>query len=180
MNRTRIFSRLGAIALVIVLAPSAPVHAAPTLKTTVLPIYQIGNGAGVSLGHVVLASTLFNRLTAGGTYTASCASPVMLPTTGQRTLTSDGLLGGRSLTVTIPEWVPATVNMPGFYSLDRGATVSCTYNWTSRAVESGYSIGSGGISFPIGSGERADGSTQQFQMSVPGDTNSDDWQSCIP
>lgn len=180
MNRADLFSRLGAIALVAVLAPAAPLRAAPTLRTTVLPIYQVGTGAGVSLGHVVQASTVFNRLTAGGTYVASCASPDMQPTTGQRTLSSDGLLGGRSLTVTIPEWVPATVNMPGFNSLTRGTTVACTYNWTSRAVEGGYTVGSGGISFPTGSGERAEGSTQQFTMSVPGDTNQDDWQGCVP
>lgn len=180
MSRIEWVSRLGALALVASLAASAPTLAAPTLKTTVLPIYQVGTGAGVSLGHVVEASTLYNRLTAGGTYSASCASAQMLPTTGQRFLTSDGLLGGRSLTVTIPEWVPATINMPGFSSLTRGTTVSCTYTWTSRAVEGGYTVTPGGISFQTGNGERSDGYTQPFQMSVPGDTNTDDWQGCIP
>jgi hypothetical protein len=180
MSRFDLTSRLVALALIASLAGSSPVRAMPELRTTVLPIYQQGTGAGVSLGHVVQASTLFNRLTAGGTYSASCASPLMLPATGQRTLSSDGLLGGRSLTVTIPEWVPATINMPGFYSLARGTTVSCTYNWTSRAVEGGYTVGNGGVTFPTGSSERADGSSQPFQMSVPGDTNSDDWQGCIP
>lgn len=180
MSRVEWLSRLGALALVVSLAGSTPARAMPDLRTTVLPIYQVGTGSGVSLGHVVQAYTVYNRLSAGGTYSASCASAQMLPATGQRFLSSDGLLGGRSLTVTIPEWVPATINMPGFDSLTRGTTVTCTYNWTARAVEGGYTVGSGGISFPTGSGERSEGSTQPFQMSVPGDTNTDDWQGCIP
>jgi hypothetical protein len=180
MNRVERLTRLGALGSVALLAGSGPALAAPTLRTTVLPIYQIGSGAGVSLGHVVVASTVYNRLTAGGTYTASCASSQMMPATGQRFLSSDGITGGRSLTVTVPEWVPATVNMPGFTSLTRGSTVTCTYNWTSRAVEGGYTYAPGGISFQTGNGERSEGSTQPFQMSVPGDTNTEDWQGCIP
>lgn len=154
--------------------------AQPNLQTTVLPIYQIGNGAGVHLGHVVTASTLYNRLVAGGTFVAGCAHPDMLPARGQRTLSGDNVGGGVRLVVTIPETLPATVSMPGFYSLPRGTTVSCTYEWTSRAVESGYTIGPGGISFQVGNGEKSEGLFQQFQMSVPGDTNTDDWQGCIP
>ena len=180
MNRIEWLSRLGALAALELLAGSKPALAAPTLRTTVLPIYQVGTGAGVSLGHVVEAWTAYNRLTAGGSYVASCASSQMMPTTGQRFLSSDGFTGGRSLTVTIPEWVPATVNMPGFSSLTRGTTVTCTYTWTSRAVEGGYTYGPGGISWQTGNGERSEGSTQPFEMSVPGDTNTDDWQGCIP
>ena len=180
MSRIEWLKRLGALVPMVLIAAAAPTHAMPDLRTTVLPIYQVGTGAGVSLGHVVQAYTVYNRLTAGGTYSASCASAMMLPTTGQRTLSSDGLLGGRSLTVTIPEWVPATINMPGFNSLTRGTTVSCTYNWTARAVEGGYTVTPGGISFQSGNGERLEGSTQPFQMSVPGDTNTGDWQGCIP
>jgi hypothetical protein len=180
MNRLELVSRLGALTLVMALASSAPARATPGLRTTVLPIYQIGNGAGVNMGHVVQASTLYNRLLAAGTFSASCASALMQPATGQRTLSTDNLMGGLSLTVTIPEWVPAIVNMPGFYSLTRGTTVSCTYNWTSRAVEGGYTVGAGGVSFQSGNGERADGFFRQFQMSVPGDTGTDDWTTCIP
>lgn len=176
MTRVAALARFGVLAL----ACSGVVGAMPALQTRVLPIYQVGTGAGVSLGHIVQASTLYNRLTAGGTFSASCASPVMLPATGQRTLSNDGLTGGRSLTVTIPEWAPTIVNMPGFYSLARGTTVACTYNWTSRATEGGYTIGTGGITFQTGNGDRSDGFFQNFQMTVPGDTGSDDFQSCIP
>jgi len=179
MNRLLRLAVPGAAALASMVG-TVPVGAMPSLSTRVLPAYQVGNGAGVNMGHIVFASTLYNRLTAGGTFSASCAHPSMQPATGQRTLSSDNLTGGLSLTVTIPEWLPATISMPGFYSLPRGTTVSCTYNWTSKATESGYSVGFGGVSFQTGNGERSDGFFQPFQMSVPGDTNTDDWQSCIP
>ncbi len=176
MTRAAAVASFGVLAFV----SAATVNALPTLKTVVTPIYQVGTGASVSLGHIVTASTIYNRLTAGGTFSASCASPLMLPATGQRTLSNDGITGGRSLTVTIPEWVPTIVNMPGFYSLSRGTTVACTYNWTARATEGGYTIGSGGITYQTGNDERSEGFFQNFQMAVPGDTGSGDFQSCIP
>jgi hypothetical protein len=157
-----------------------PVSAVPQLTTIVSPPYQVSNGAGVRLGHTVIASTLYNRLVAGGTFSASCISPVMSPATGQRTLSKDSGLGGVSLVVTIPEWVPTLVNMPGFYSLTRGETVSCTYNWTSKAVEGGYSYSLGSFSYQTGNGEVSEGFFKPFTMSVPGDTNTGDWQSCVP
>lgn len=157
-----------------------PAAAVPQLHTVVSPPYQVNSGAGVRLGHTVIASTLYNRLTAGGTFSAGCINPVMAPATGQRTLSRENVVGGISLVVTVPEWVPALVNMPGFYSLTRGTTVSCTYNWTSRAIEGGYSVGASGISFQTGNGEVSEGFFQPFTMSVPGDTNTGDWQGCIP
>jgi hypothetical protein len=167
------------VAIVSALLPVIAV-AQPTLHTTVLPIYQVGNGAGVHLGHIVSASTAFNRLLAGGTFVASCAHPDMQPARGQRTLSADNYGGGLRMDVTIPAVLPATVAMPGFYSLTRGTTVYCTYEWTSRAVEGGFTVGAGGVTFQTGNGEKSEGFFQQFQMSVPGDTNTDDWQGCIP
>jgi len=154
--------------------------ATPFLQTQVMPVYQVSNGAGVMMGHIVNASTAYNRLIAGGTFIASCANSQMLPATGQRTVSKDAFLGGIVLRVTIPETLPALVSMPGFYSLPRGTTVQCTYNWTSRAVEGGYSIGAAGITYQTGNGELSEGFFRQFQMSVPGDTTQDDWQGCIP
>jgi hypothetical protein len=71
--------------------------------------------------------------------------------------------------------------MPGFNAAAmRGQHLSCTYNWTSRAVEAQYSIGANGIGFTTGGGERSDGNTQLFSMSVPslGDVN--DGSACTP
>jgi len=161
-------------------ACATPASAVPSMQVTVLPIYQIGNGAGVSMGHVVRAHTIYNRLQAGGTFVASCASPVMQPARGERTTSTDSYFGGLTLNVSIPYSLPATVYMPGFFSLDRGTSVNCTYSWTAKAIEGGFSISSNGISYQSGSGEISDGFFQAFQMNVPGDTNQDDWQSCIP
>jgi hypothetical protein len=154
---------------------------AVNLRTIVLPIYQVGTGATVSLGHTAIASTNYNRLFVGGTYSASCASPDMGTMTGQNFGTGENLVGGLSFNVTIPEWIPARVNMSGFNAAaTRGQRLNCTYNWTSRAVESGYTIGAGGISFQTGNGERSEGGTQLFSMSVPALTDVNEGGSCIP
>jgi hypothetical protein len=150
------------------------------LNTQLLPVYQVGTGSGVKLGHVVHASTNYNRLAAGGAYIAGCAHPEMMPTTGSRALYSENLLGGLQLAVTIPEWLPAMVNMPGFYSLPRGAQVTCTYNWTGHATEGGYVVGVGGISFQTGNGTQSEGGTQNFYMRVPGGTDPNENSTCIP
>jgi len=157
------------------------VVSAVELETYVLPTYQIGTGAQISLGHTVSARTNYNRLFAGGTYVATCAASEMLPTNGQRFLSSDALIGPRSLHVTVPANLPARVNMPGFNaSTLRGRRLDCTYNWTSRAVETQYSIGAGGIGFISGGGEMSEGSTQLFSMTVPslGDVN--EGSTCYP
>jgi hypothetical protein len=142
--------------------------------------YQVMTTGTVRLGHTVTASTDFNRLTAGGTYVAQCAHPQMLPVPGQRTLSTNAVLGGLSLTVTIPENQPAYVAMPGFESLPRGTTVNCTYSWTAKAVEGGYTAGGGGISVPVGQGEAGDGATRAFVMKVPSDTDPNKNSGCIP
>jgi hypothetical protein len=152
-----------------------------TLQTVVAPIYQVGNGAQVNIGHTVLASTNYNRLTAGGSYSAVCAAPDVLPATGQRYLSTSNVLGGLKLTVTIPEWHPALISMPGYYAAaTRGQTLNCTYSWVSRAVEGGYTVGTGGISFQVGNGEYSDGGTQPFIMTVPSLGDPNGWTSCIP
>jgi len=141
--------------------------------------YQVMTSGNVRLGHTVSASTNFNRLTAGGTYVAQCANPQMLAVPGQRTLTANAYLGGLSLTVTIPENQPAYVAMPGFDSLPRGTTVDCTYAWTAKAVEGGYTVGGGGLGVPLGQGESSDGATRSFKMKAPS-TDPDGNSKCIP
>ena len=105
----------------------------------------------------------------------------MLPATGQRFFTSEGTVGGTSASVTIPAVHPGRVNMPGFNaSTMRGRTIDCTYNWTSRAVESHFSVGVGGVGFTIGGGERSEGGTQLFIMKVPSLSDVNDGSTCIP
>lgn len=176
-STVRLTAFLGA-ALVLVMPHKA---LAVTLSTQVTAIHQVGVGAGVSLGHAAVASTNYNRLTAGGTYTATCASSLMLPTSGARTLSREGVIGGLSLVTTVPAVVPTIVNMPGYNRLPAGTVVDCTYSWTSKATEASYSVGPGGIGFTTGAGERADGDTQLFVMIVPPSSgDGDDTQSCHP
>jgi len=137
---------------------------AVTMYTVVAPIYQISNKSLVNVGHTVVAHTDYNRLTAGGSYTAQCGG-AGVPVTGQRTLSTDNFAGGLALTVTIPQYRPANIVMPGYYAaVERGETLYCTYNWISRAVEGGYSIGTGGVSFQTGNGEITEGSSVPFIM----------------
>jgi len=166
-------------ALLVALCAGQPAFAI-RMNVMVFDPYQVMTSATVRLGHTVSASTDFNRLTAGGTYVAQCANPQMLPVPGQRTLSASAYLGGLSLTVTIPESQPAYVAMPGFESLPRGTTVSCTYSWTARAVEGGYTAGGGGLSVPIGQGEISQGDTRNFTMKVPSDTDPNKNSGCIP
>lgn len=154
---------------------------AVNLRTVVASIYQVGNGATVQLGHTVVASTNYNRLYAGGTYIATCASQDMVPAMGQRFFSTENLAGGLQLYVTVPTAHPSYVNMPGFNAaMNRGRTIHCAYNWTSRAVEGGYSIGFGGISFQSGNGEASEGNVQNFIMNVPAIADEDEWTACIP
>jgi hypothetical protein len=150
------------------------------LSVVTLGIFQEGNNGLFRFGHTVIAATNYNRLIAGGTFEASCNNSAVNPLRGARTLSSETYgIGRNRLNVTIPEVLPARRNMPGFDSLLRGQTVECTYYWTGRAVESGFSVGAGGISFITGSGERVEAGTEQFTMSKPslGDGG---WTPCLP
>jgi len=142
-----------------------PAAQALTMSTTPMSIYQIGDGStAVSLGHIVNARTSMNRLVAGGTFNASCASTYTGSIPGERTLTSESIASGNVLNVTIPEWLPATRNMPGFENAPAGTELSCTYAWTSRAQESAYTIGIPGFSVTIGGQEVRDGGSIGFYM----------------
>ena len=177
MNSThslRMFAVLAA-ALILVTPREA---AAVQLETVLGNIHQIGMTAGVSLGHVAIGHTNYNRITVSGAYTTACASALMTPTSGQRTLSREEILGGFDLVTTVPERLPATVDLPGFEFLAPGSRIACTYNWTSKAVESSYSIGIPGFGAQTGAGERAQGGTWPFTMVVPSADDSSNNENC--
>src|SRR5688500_8967943 len=101
-----------------VLASGAQPAQAFSLRGGPVSIYQNGATAGVYLGHTVIASTNMNRLTAGGAFTANCPSGDTGTIRGERTLSAQGF--GAQLYVTIPEWLPALRNMPGFEYVPAG------------------------------------------------------------
>lgn len=142
--------------------------------------YQVSTGSVVRMGHAVSAWTDFNRLTAGGTYVARCNHSDMSPASGQRTESTSAFLGGLRMTVTIPTLMPAYIGMPGFSSLPRGTTVTCTYDWTAFASEGGYKIGAGGIGIGIGDGQSSLGDFKTFTMRVPSGTDGNENSTCIP
>lgn len=176
MNRKFFHALATTLGIVAITTPAQAVQ----LTTQVLSIYQVGTSGLVKLGHVVHAHTNYNRLTAGGQFNAQCMNPGTMPVTGGRTESTDNLVGGLTLIVTIPKVQPAHMNMPGFSTLPRGTTLTCTYAWSGFAQEGGYSIGASGISFQTGNGTASESGTQMFTMRVPslGDPNEN--SSCLP
>jgi hypothetical protein len=162
------------IAGVSTLAVCAPTTAA-TLDVNLLSIFQERTTDQVRLGHVVDSRTSFNRLTAGGTFTARCNDSRIVPTSGQNQYSDWAIFGGIALTVSIPENLPALVSMQGFLSLPRGTTIDCSYDWTAYAIDVGYSV-SGQV---IGGGETRQAGSHPFTMRVPG-RGGGDWTTCIP
>jgi len=144
-----------------------PAHASLKLTARVQSIYQLGDGStAVSLGHVVLAGTNLNRLIAGGSFSASCASPYTGTISGERTLTSALIAQYNQLSVTVPEQLPAVRNMPGFENVPPPAVLSCAYHWTAQAEEATYSVGlpGGGGGVTIGGEKASIGDTTGFEM----------------
>ena len=136
---------------------------AVNLDAYVSTIQQYGTGSAFYLGHTVLAHTVFSTLSAGGNYTAQCAHPSTLPVSGERALSTYSL-GGNSLTVTIPAQQPSLANITGWNQVGPGTELACNYRWTAFATEGGFSIGAGGISYPIGDGTARIGGTVDFTM----------------
>jgi hypothetical protein len=169
------------LAGVALLVGSVQPAAAVEMSVYVTNPYQVMTGSSVRVGHTVIASTNYNRLTAGGEFEVRCNHPTMsLSAPGRRTESGgSGLIGGVRLTVTIPYQQPAYVNMAGFHALPRGSIVECQYLWNAHAVEGHYTIGAGGSSMIIGHGEKQDGGYREFRMQQPGTADGDD-DACIP
>jgi hypothetical protein len=141
------------------LASAVTVHGYP------ITIEQFGSGSAFYLGHTVSASTDYSTLIAGGAYTVQCNHPATLPVTGERMISSSNIgFGGIRLIVTIPQSLPALANITGWNQVGAETELSCNYRWNAFAQEGGFSIGAGGISFPVGNGIGRDGGTVDFTM----------------
>jgi hypothetical protein len=138
------------------------------MNVYVQSISQSGFTAGVNLGHTVMANTDMNRLNAAAAFQASCVSSYTGSINDQRGFGAETFLGGTRITITVPEWLPALRNMPGFDQVPGGTTLSCTYNWTADAEESTYSTGVPGFGMTIGGKKAHDGRSVPFEMYQPG------------
>jgi hypothetical protein len=168
-------SRACALLLACAAALGAPqLASAVTMDKYVMTPSQWGTGSAFYLGHTVMASTPFSTLAAGGTYIVTCNHPAVIPMSGERALSSTTYGFDRnSLTVTIPAQQPAVRNISGWLQIPGNTQLSCNYRWTAFATEGGYSIGAGGISFPIGNGTVRDGDTVDFQLYRPAHEDAD-------
>lgn len=147
------------------LVGSPQIASAVTVRGYPLTIEQFGSGSAFYLGHTVTASTDYSTLIAGGTYTAQCNHPATLPVQGERTISSSNIgFGGIRLVVTIPQNLPALANITGWNQVGAETEVACNYRWTAFAQEGGFSIGAGGVSFPVGNGIAREGGTVDFTM----------------
>jgi len=175
LKYSRFTSRSGAMWLAFAAALGAPQLA----SAIHMSVYagrpsQWGTGSAFYLGHTVMASTPYNNLVAGGTYTVQCNHPAVLPMMGERTLSSTTFGWDlNSLTVTIPAQQPALRNISGWLQIPGNTQLSCNYRWTAVATESGYSVGAGGVSMQIGNGTTREGDTIDFQMYRPSKEDAD-------
>jgi len=149
------------------------------MSVYVRSISQVAFTAGVNLGHSVSASSNLNRVNASAAFEARCISSYTGQIIDQRGFGAQSLLGGTSLTVTVPASWPAQRNMPGFDQVPGGTTLSCSYNWTADAEEATYTIGANGVGFTIGGEKNHDGTSVPFEMYKPGASGTDDNNGCI-
>lgn len=173
INRNTMLPALAILASAILTCGAQSAHAL-NLDTHVQSISQSGTSPLVNLGHVVSASSSMNRLYAAGAFEARCVSTYTGAISDQRGLPAESFFGGTQLTVTVPAWLPAVRAMPGFEQVPAGTVLSCSYNWTSEAEESTYTIGVPGFGITIGGQKARDGRSVPFIMTKPaGDADSD-------
>ena len=72
-----------------------------------------------------------------------------------------------------PAQLPALRNISGWLQIPGNTVLSCNYRWTANATESGFTIGVGGVSYPVGNGTMRDGATIDFQMYRPSREDAD-------
>ena len=173
MNSRSYSAAVGLLAIAVLACGSPSVHAF-SMRGQVQSIrQQEGFTSGVYLGHIVMASSSMNRLIAGGAFEARCPSSHTGTINDRRTLSASALIGGTELYVTVPEWLPALRQMPGFENVPRGTTLMCSYNWTAHAEEATYTVGVPGFNMTIGGERGSDGRSVPFEMYKPGGSEED-------
>jgi hypothetical protein len=159
---------LAGIATALLLS-SAPARADLTANLYPLDTYQIQASGIISFGTIVQAHTNLNAIWASANFRIECSDPAIRPAlTGSRGWSDNGFTGPRSIYVTVPEWVPAQQELPGWQNVMGGTYVSCVNTHTAYAKTHILPIGSGGTSFPIGGDGWEASRSQSFGVIKPG------------
>lgn len=174
MKNSRFTARCRATLVVAAMLSTPQLASAIQMSVYVMTPSQWGTGSSFYLGHTVTASTPYNVLNAGGSYTVQCNHPATIPMTGERQLSSTTYGFDRNmLVVTIPAQQPARQNISGWLQIPNNTTLSCNYRWIGYATEGGYSIGAGGISYQVGNGTMREGGTVNFTLFRPSKEDAD-------
>jgi hypothetical protein len=134
-----------------------------------LDTFQKGTSGIIQFGTVVTASTNLNALWASADFRIDCSDPAIRPAiTGKRGWSDNGIKGPRNIYVTVPEWVPAEQELPGWTYVMGGTFVSCVNTQNGYAKTHILPIGTGGTAFPVGGDGWEETKTTTFGQIKPG------------
>ena len=139
----------------------APANAA-NVKVSLYSPQQVSTSERVRVGMSVNAEAGTFALTAGGGYTLTC--PDTTPLTAQRALQFYRLAPGYTVSVFVPEVIPAEYPISGWSSWARPSTHYCTFSYTGRAKDGWVSLSGIGVNVTLGGDEVIDGNSVVFPM----------------
>jgi hypothetical protein len=170
MNKPRFLIELVCSVLVALLM--AQESRAVELQANVMDPYQNGNTSTVHVLLHVFAYTDMNRLSASGSWSTQCNRAQILPRSGGQEDSASAIFGGLDINIRTPS--SSAVEMPGFYDLQRGDVIDCTFTWSARAMDYGYLLG--GITY--GGETKSQQGTEMFTLQKPS-RGGGDWTTCI-
>jgi hypothetical protein len=151
--------------MVLMLAIScAPANAANVGVRLSSP-HQVNSSERVEVGMIVDARTNTLTMTAGGGYTLTC--PDTTPLTAQRALQFTRWPAGFVVSVFVPETIPATYAISGWYSWNRPSTHYCTFSYVGRAKDAWVNLSGFGVNITLGGEDVTAGDSVVFPMVKP-------------
>lgn len=126
---------------------------------------QVGQTQNVSVGLAVIGSTDTQLLTVMGAFEVRCPQSERIE--AQKGVQSSQMLGGFSITLTIPGMLPAQYPIPGWPEWATPSTKGCVFVYVGRAREALVTLNTLGLTTTLGGGEVFDGDTKVFNMVKP-------------